>query len=389
MKAARAGPHYQVAVIGGGTMGLAAAWQLARRGVRVAAFDRWRAPHLFGSHGGYTRIYRQAYAEGAAYVPLALAAADGWAELEAATGQRLLHWTGGLDIALPGFPQARRAAGACETHGLPYQWLSGQEAVRRWPALRLPPEAEVCFSPRAGVLEVEPALQALAGEAERAGATLYAYHPVTALEPTADGWQVLTPYGTYAAERLVVTAGAWAARLLQPLGLHLPLTVQRQVTAWLGPAEPTLFGCQHFPIFLCEGPQGSFYGLPLCPGAGPHGVKVARHGGGPAVDPEAVDRRASPEEVADVLAWVGQHLPALGRQVVATSVCLYTMTPDSHFLIDRHPVWPQVVIGAGFSGHGFKFAPAIGQLLADLVLTGQSSLPRALFRCDRWAAPPA
>lgn len=355
--------HFPVIVIGGGTMGSAAAWALGKRGVKALVLEQFGHVHTFGAHSGRTRIFRHAYAESPDYVPLVLRADDLWQELEATAGQQVLVRTGGLDLAAPGFDHASAARSSLEAWNLPSEWLTGNEVNARWPGYNIPDEWEACFNTRAGYLKVEPALRALAAAARAAGVTIYEHEPVLSWQPDGSGFRVVTGAGAYTADRLIVTAGAWAGQVLS--GLGLPLSILRKVLFWFATDHPDRFSPERFPIFIADSGVGSIYGFPL--GDEP-GVKVANHSGGDPAEVETVDRTVRPGEEADVAAWVTQHLSGVSAAVVDRAACLYTMTPDADFIVDRHPDHPGVAIGAGFSGHGFKFTPAIGEVLADLVL---------------------
>lgn len=364
--------HYPVIVVGGGTMGTATAWALGRRGIPALVLEQFGHIHGFGSHSGHTRVIRHAYAEGAHYVPLVLRADALWEELEAESGQKLLHRSGVLDLAKPGFahfPGAARAA--AEEHGLPYEWLDGEEIRRRWPAWNAPDDWQGLFESRSGFLVVEPALRAMAESARRAGGEVREHEPVQAWRVDGDGVTVSTADGEYHADRLVVTAGSWAGRLLAELGL--PLTVLRKVLWWLEVEQPTLFEPERFPVFSIASASSNVYGLPIF---GRPGMKTAEHIGGQAGDPDSVYRTVSDREITEVVPVAQEAFHGVTGKALDQVVCLYTMTPDEDFVIDRHPTLPQVIFAAGFSGHGFKFAPAIGEHLVALALDGVSPYPR-------------
>lgn len=355
--------HYPVIVIGGGTMGSAAAWALGKRGVGALVLEQFGHVHTFGAHSGRTRIFRHAYAESPDYVPLVLRADELWQELEAVTGQHVLVRTGGLDLAAPGFDHAAAARDSCEAWNLPFEWLTGNEVRKRWPGYNVPDEWEACFNTRAGYLRVEPALRALAAASRSTGVDIREYEPVRSWHADGEGFRVESDNGIYTADRVIITAGAWSGQLLS--GLGLPLTILRKVLFWFATDHPDRYAAERFPIFIAESNMGSIYGFPL--GDEP-GVKVANHAGGEPVDVESVDRTVRPGEEADVAAWVRRYLSGVSAEVVDRAACLYTMTPDTDFIVDRHPDYPGVAIGAGFSGHGFKFTPAIGDVLVDLIL---------------------
>jgi len=358
--------HYPVIVLGGGTMGSGAAWELGKRGVPALVLEQFDHVHALGSHGGQTRIIRHAYAESPAYVPIVRRADDLWVALEAETGTRVLHRTGCLDLAAPGYDHARAARRSAEAWGVPFDWLAGAEVRRRFPGWAVPDAWEACFDPRAGFLEVEPALRALGAAARDRGVTIREREPARSWRVDGDGVVVETDQGTYSGDRLIVTAGAWAGTMLGELGL--PLTVLRKTVWWFGLRDPAPYDEARFPVWIAASDAGELYGFPLA--CGEVGLKVAEHSGGQPTDPATVDREARDEEAAPVYAAASRLMPSLTPTITRRAVCLYTMTPDTDFVVDRHPEQPQVVLGAGFSGHGFKFAPAIGEHLVALALDG-------------------
>jgi len=356
-----------IIVVGGGTMGTAAGWALARGGHDVVVLERFDHVHGMGSHGGKTRIIRHAYAEGADYVPLVQRADLLWQELEAATASHFLTRTGCLDIAAPGMGQARAARESALRHNLPFEWLTGADVNRRWPAWRLPDDWEVCYSPDAGFLEVEPAMRAMAKELTRHGGVLLPHHQVVDSGRGAESVWAATPDTRYEGERLIYATGSYSIEVLN--ALDLPLDVRRKPVFWFNVADHSLYEPDRFPVFIAETPEGEFYGLPT---HGEPGIKAGVHSGGRLVrwdELDVVDREIHAEDYQDDLApFVSRYLEGVSGELVASTVCLYTMTPDEHFLIDRHPEDERIVFGTGFSGHGFKFAPVIGEHLAALAL---------------------
>lgn len=355
--------HYDVIVLGGGTMGSSAAWALAKRGARALVLEQFSHVHTFGSHGGKTRIIRHAYAESPAYVPLVQRADDLWLELEREAGEKILHRTGGLELAAPGYRHAAAARASATIHGLPHEWLSPADANRRWEGIAIPDDWDVLYSPQAGFLLTEPALRSLVRLAGRVGMELHQDEPARAWGATADEVWVRTDRTTYRADRLIITAGAWASSILADLGL--PLTVLRKVLWWLAVEDPAPFALGRFPVFIADSDAGEIYGFPIHDHPG---LKIAEHSGGQPTTPEAVDRVARDDEKAPVVALGQRIFSGVTDRVLESVVCLYTMTPDHNFVVDRHPKWPRVALGAGFSGHGFKFATAIGEHLAELAL---------------------
>ena len=374
---------YDAIVLGVGAMGSAALFELARRGRRVLGLDQFPPGHDRGSSHGLTRVIRKAYYEHPDYVPLLRRAYERWYDLEQRRGQHLFTLCGVLSVGPPGgevVPGVRRAAAE---HGLPVEDLTAEDLRRRYPPFRFGDDVSGVLERDAGFLAVEECVRAHAAEAVRLGAELRSDEPAVSWEATPGGVEVRTAHGSYHAGRLVIAAGAWAGRALADLGL--PLTVLRKLLFWFGTSAPAALRRDAFPVYMAETPTGFYYGFPVID---PLGHKVARHDGGETVaDPSAHERAARPGEEADCRAFLAAHLPAVDGSVTSAKACLYTMTPDHHFVLDVHPRHPRVVLAAGFSGHGFKFASAVGEVLADLADDGRTAWPIGMFRVGRFLTP--
>jgi sarcosine oxidase len=356
-----------VIVIGLGAMGLATAAELARRGAHVLGIEQYGIPHARGSSHGAARVFRTAYFEHADYVPLLKRSRTLWRAMGEESGSPLLLETGVLYGGRANSPLITGSLASAKQHGLAVQTLTADELGRRFQQFALDEGMVALFEPSAGMLLAEASLSALAGIALRHGAELRAFEPVISWSAGGDGVRVTTARAEYSAARLVFCGGAWSGRLLAELGL--PLRVTRQVSAWIWPGEPASFGIDRFPTWAIESAEGAFYyGFPLHASA--TGMKVAAHDPGPAFDPDSPHRPVDPADAAGALAFLSRHIPAAAGQVVNLQACMYTMTPDSHFILDRHPGHERVCLAAGFSGHGFKFAPVIGEIMADLALSG-------------------
>ena len=365
---------FDVIVLGVGGMGSAAAFELARRGRRVLGLEQFALGHDRGSSHGHTRIIRKAYYEPPDYVPLVFRAWERWRDLERRSGRTLLTEHPCLSIGRPDgelIQGVRRSAGQ---HRLPVEALDAADLRRRFPAFRFSDDYAGLLEHSAGFLYVDDCVRAHAEEARELGAVLRDGEPVVSWKAEGGGVVVETTAGRYAAGRLVVTAGPWAGRMLGAIGGRL--TVMRQVVFWLdGDAH---FQKESFPIFIAETPEGAYYGLPAL---NADGVKVARHYGAPELrEPSEVSRTVTEADEAPVRRFVRSHLPAADGPVRRSSTCIYTLTADRHFLIDVHPEHPQVVFAAGFSGHGFKFASVVGEILADLAEEGRTRHPIGMFR---------
>jgi len=378
--------RFDAIVIGTGGMGAAALMHLAARGASVCGLDRFPPGHDRGSSHGQTRLIRLAYFEHPDYVPLLRRSYELWHELETVTGRTLLVESG---LLMAGPPDGEVVAGAVASaaiHSLPIERMTSREAMARWPSMRLPEEWATVHEARGGYLFVEDCVRAHAAEAVRLGARIETGAAVR-------GWQtfghdgngghvvVETDRGSYAADTLVVTAGAWAADLLQLPAV--PLRVLRKSLFWYQPeaAVRRNHAAGSLPCFAFDTPTGFFYGFPAIDD---RGVKIAEHTGGtPVADPLAIDREIDAGERMRVEAALAAHLPGVCGPLTEHAACLYTMSPDGHFVVGLHPQHARVVIAAGFSGHGFKFASVMGEILADLALDGKTVHPIGFLSPER------
>jgi sarcosine oxidase len=366
-----------VIVIGLGAMGGAAFRSLAARGLRVIGIEQFSVAHALGSSHGETRIIRKAYFEHPDYVPLLRKSYELWAELEAAVGRRLYHETG-LLLAGPvdgeAVPGARLAA---KLHGIAIEDLTSAEIERRFPWMQLPAGAECVYEPEAGFLEVERCVESQIRDGERLGGQACCDERVIDWATNGSTVRIITDKARYEANSLVICAGPWAARLL--IDLQIPLEVVRKSVMWFrsqGTAPAPSCG------FFVEREGRAFYGVPsLETGV----TKLAEHTGGEQVDPDGVDRELRDDDLQPVQDFGRAVLKGLEADPIRASVCMYTLTPDRHFIIDRHPDSANVAFACGFSGHGFKFAPVVGESLADLVTAGRTGLPIEFLK-NRWIA---
>lgn len=370
-----------VIVVGLGAHGSAAASALARRGLTVLGFDMDAPPHALGSSHGETRVIREVYGEHPAYVPIVQHAYRLWRRLEeeADPPVRLLRVVGGLSI---GLPESETLAGvelSSREHGLPYELLEAGEIRARWPQFNPSPEMAGAYDPNAGALFVEPCLRAMLDDAARRGARLRMREPVRKWHPDGEGIRVYTDAGEYSAGRIVFAAGAWNRRWLSKL--NLPLRVERQVLLWFQPLRPELFGPDRCPNHAWEWKPDAW--LYCQPDFG-RGVKTAfHHDGEMHDDPESVDREVRPADEGNLRAAISDILPDMGGAVLRSAACMYTDTPDEHFLLDVHPGHSNVVIVSACSGHGFKFSPAVGEIAADLAVGQKSPYDISMFGIGR------
>jgi sarcosine oxidase len=361
-----------VVVIGLGATGSAALYALARRGVRTLGIEQFMPGHDHGSSHGETRIIRLGYFEHPSYVPLVRHAYALWRELERAAGRQLLHVTGIVEAGRPDGIVVPGTLASSRQHRLQHQVFTASELMRRYPAFRLPPYFVAVLQPDGGFLAAEPAVEAFLALAQAAGAEVHAGETVRAIEPRANGVRITTDTGLIEAAATIVAAGPWTKKLLPDL--PAPLRVTRQVMGWFEPAEPDL----DVPVFLIESEHGVHYGIPPFGGSG---LKVAKHHHrDETVDPDAYNRVVSADDEALIRAAIAAHLPGANGPLVDSETCLYTTMPDGDFLIDCLPSAPQVIVASPCSGHGFKFAPAIGEILADLATSGRTAHDITRFR---------
>jgi sarcosine oxidase len=379
-----------IIVIGLGAMGSSTALQLARRGHRVLGFDQFTPPHTRGSSHGQTRIIRQAYWEDSRYIPLLLRAYEIWRQLEVDTGQSLLQITGGLMIGRAAGDLVARSTASAERFTLPHEVLPAAEMRRRYPAFRLRDDWLALWEQEAGYLYAEACVEQQLQQSVVAGADLHFDEPVMEWNALPGGSVLVrTVRDTYAADHMVITAGPWAPQILREL--NLPLSVTRQVVYRFEPiGSIDLFRQDRMPIYIREMERGQpmLYGFPLT-GLDSEGVKVGLHGSTDFCTPETVDREIRPADERIMREQLAEALPLLAGRLLHAETCLYTMTPDEHFVIDRHPEFSQVTLAAGFSGHGFKFASVLGEVLADLATGSRPAYDLELFSVRRFAGDPS
>lgn len=367
-----------VVVVGLGVMGAATLAALARRGVSAVGLERFDVPHALGSSHGGTRVIRKAYYEDPRYVPLLHHAWDAWRALEAEVGEPLLVRTGGLHFGPEGSADLQGVLTSAGQHGLAHEVLDARAIAVRFPVFVPGPDDLGVLEHDAGVLLAERSVQALVEVALRAGATVYAREELTRLELDGPRVVVRTPRRALACRRVVLTLGPWWPEHA-PIRAPVALQVERQVQLWVRPADPDAFRPGRFPVFLRFG-DDLVYGLPE---AHFPGLKVAAHHGGEPTSPERVERALLPEDEARVRRFLAAHLPSADGPLLAARVCLYTNSRDAHFRLGPHPDAPEVIVGAGFSGHGFKLAPVVGEILADYAIDGSSARTIDLFDISR------
>ena len=372
---------YDVIVVGVGAMGSSACFHLARRGARALGLEQFDIPHALGSSHGASRMIRLAYYEHTDYVPLLRRAYELWHDLERLSGQKLLYLTGGLYM---GHPEGEVIAGslrAAKQHGLEHELLSPREVAERFPQFTNPDDLVGLIEPQAGFLVPERVVSAYAEAALRAGAQLHGREMVVHWSADHDGITVRTTRDEYRAKHLILCGGPWTSTLLRDLGVELVVT--RQVLAWVWPEEADQFALGKLPVWAIDRGDGTLhYGFPMIPDV--PGFKLAHHGPGAQTDPDKVIRDVLPGDEQTFRPILRRMIPAADGPLLSLRICLYTNSPDSHFILDRHPRHRNVTIACGFSGHGFKFASVIGEALTDLALHGNSRLPVHFLSLSRF-----
>ncbi|HLW60034.1 MAG TPA: N-methyl-L-tryptophan oxidase [bacterium] len=373
--------EYDAIVVGLGGMGSAAAYHLARRGARVLGLEQFGPAHDRGSSHGGTRVIRQAYWEGPDYVPLVLKAYDLWRALEGESGTSLLTITGALHIGPPDVPSVAGAALSARTHGIPVETLTPDEVRERYPVVRLRSGHVALYESQAGLLNPERCVTAHLDAARRRGADLRFHEAVEEWSAASGEVRVRTSGDTYGAGRLVLAAGPWTDRVVPDLAL--PLEVERVALCWFEP-RAHIEEFMRVPICLWEDDGVSAGGFPYIEG---QGIKSAfHHAHGERTTPQTIRREVSEAEVAQIRAHLATLMPDAPGTLRAVATCMYTNTPDQHFIIDRHPAHPNVVLACGFSGHGFKFACVVGDVLADLAMSGATPQATRMFALGRFGS---
>ena len=373
--------HFDTIVVGIGGMGSATLWQLARRGQRVLGLERFDLGHAMGSSHGVNRIIRLAYFEHPDYVPLLRRAYELWRETERLAGEQLLFVTGGLDAGLENGRVVQGSLAACREHDLPHEMLTSAEITRRFPGYRLPAHYAAVYQPEGGFVASERAILAHASLATAAGAELHGREKVVGIEPGNGRVTVVTDRGRYEAGRVVVSAGAWISDLIP--GLRKAAVPERQVLGWFQPRNPALFTPDVFPVSNLLTEFGHFYQFPSW---GIPGFKIGRynhlreqgHADVLSREPTAADETVLREAIRALF-------PEADGPTLRLAACLFTNTPDEHFVIDSLPDHPEVIVASPCSGHGFKFASVIGEVLADLATTGSSRMNLDLFSYGRFS----
>jgi sarcosine oxidase len=382
-------PSYDVIIAGLGTVGAATIMNLARRGISVLGLDAYRPPHKKASHHGESRSIRRAYLEGSVYVPMACRAWELWRKLEKDTGANLLTPTGNLTIGPGDAPAVAGFLQSARHYDIPHEELTAAEVRRRWPLLTLPDGAVAALEVEAGVIKPERALRVMLAEAEKAGAVLHFDEPLQYWRDSSHGVPVRSSRGTYEAGRLLLSTGAYTRSLLgNPAHWLMP---KRVAVHWVAPTEPRSFGLGCLPVNFWQLPAGDFeetgtyrefYSLPITRDGGR--VKAAAHNNLADCDPLHMNPAATPSERAVIHGFLENHIPSLAGCDIHSEVCLYTLTPDGDFVLGPLPGHADIMTAA-LAGHGFKFAPVLGEILADMLEDRTPAFDVARFSARRFA----
>lgn len=371
--------HFNTIVIGVGGMGSATCYQLAKRGRRVLGLEQFDIPHDQGSSHGHTRIIRLAYYEHPSYVMLLKRAYELWDQIERHTGEQILIKHGSIDAGPSDSWVFKGSLQSCIEHDLPHEVLTGAELSQRFPGYRLPFDTMALYQPDGGFLLPERCIVSYVNAATELGAEIHGRERLLDWEPHNDGVRVITDRAAYEADSLIFTGGAWSARLLPLLrGLSVP---ERQVLAWLQPERPALFRPSSFPVFNVLVEEGRYYGFPVY---GIPGFKVGRyHHFEEYVDPDDYHREPTVEDEEMLREFTARYFPDAAGPTMTLKSCMFINSPDNHFIIDLHPDYPQVSFATGFSGHGYKFASVVGEIMADLSERQQTRHDISLFSLER------
>jgi sarcosine oxidase len=375
-------PKPHIVVVGLGATGSAALRELAQRNARAIGIEQFQIGHERGSSHGPTRVIRLMHFESPAYTSLMQEAYRLWHKLEETVGHRLLHLTGIAEIGPPDGTIVNGTIAAARAANVEPKVQTAKELMRRYPAFSIPDRFIAVLHPDGGYIEARGAIEANIRIATDAGAQIRSGECVLALEPTKQGVRVRTDKGIIDADGAIVAAGPWMNAVLQKQGLKLPLRVTRQVVGWFEPRDPALFAADRFPVFILESEYGNHYGFPAYRGMG---VKIAKHHHlDETVDLGSYETDVTQQDEAVIREPLARYLPGANGALLAAETCLYTMTPDDTFIVDRMPDCPQIVIASPCCGHGFKFSPAIARIVSDLVLRGATDHDIGRFRLSRF-----
>ncbi|HEX5111517.1 MAG TPA: N-methyl-L-tryptophan oxidase [Saprospiraceae bacterium] len=380
--------HYDVIVIGVGSMGSSTCYYLAKNGIKVLGLEQFDIPNQLSSHTGQSRIIRKAYYEHPDYVPLLQRAYDNWMLLERKSGKQVYYKTGLLYAGAPVGDIIQGVKIAAKKHAIEIR-LMDHEYLKSWyPAFQIPDQFEILFEPDAGFVRPELAITSYCSLATQLGAELKSNIKVQSWQKTKSGYEVTTSDENYIADKLIFTSGAWASSLLSEWSSKLKVT--RQMLAWMNTKNPGQFELGNFPCWMIqeEGSPGVYYGFPVLPNTqfeGPSGFKLAYHYPGEIADPDHLDRTPKEKDEKLLVDFMNRFFPGQYQSTQEMKACMYTNSPDENFILDYLPEHEEnVLVATGFSGHGFKFASVIGEIMCDLAIRGKTELPIEFLRASRF-----
>lgn len=376
------GNKYDVIVLGGGTMGTAAAYYLSKENKRVLVIDQFSIPNTYGSHHGHTRMFRLGNGNGGQYVPLGKESLRLWKELEEISGKTLYQKVGALTVGHQNSEFVSEAIKSSINNGLVYEEMNAKMITERWPGISIPDDYYGCYDPESGFLFSEECIQTYKEEAIKLGADVFENQAVVDIDIKDNQVTIFTASNHYTAEKLIVTAGAWVPKLLQ--SIDLPIKPLRKTIGWFKPTVEEFYS-DNFPCFIFDTDTiGHYYGFPDFDGGG---VKLGRMDLGYDCDADTVNREfgAYDDDEGDIRNFLEQYLPGAAGELVKGAASMFAMTPDEDFIVDTHPDYKNVCIAGGFSGHGFKFASVIGKILTELSITGETQYDITFLRVNRFS----
>lgn len=380
--------NFDVIVLGVGSMGSSACYWLAKQGIKVLGLEQFDIPNEMSSHLGQSRIIRKAYFEHPGYVPLLERAYQNWKQLESETGTQVYFETGLLYCGKPGHVMMKGINESADQYHIPLDRLQKEEAEKKYPQLKVPGDYEILYEPGAGFITPERAILLYTEKALQSGAVIKTKQKVLKWNKTKDGVEVITSVGKYFAKKLIITAGPWAGSMIPSLSSLLKVT--RQIIAWVAPKNISSFELGNFPCWMIadEAKPGCYYGFPVLPPGrfyGPIGFKLAYHHPGIVSDPDKIDRTHTTDDETGLINALNKFFPGSYVSTHIMKVCMYTNTPDENFILDFLPDHDKdVVVATGFSGHGFKFASVVGEIMSDLAIKGATTLPIEFLQAGRF-----
>ena len=384
----RSSTSFDAIVLGVGSMGSATCYYLAKRGYKVLGLEQFDISHGFGSHAGQSRIIRKAYFEHPDYVPLLEKAYENWKTFEDETGEQLYIKTGLLYAGTSNNEMIKGVKNSSSLYDIELEKLNRVDVAKRFHQFRFPENFEVLFEPEAGFITPEKAIRLYAAQATKNNATIYSNEKVIEWRKDGTGIIVKTDKSSYQCNKLIITTGAWAGKMIP--GFTDKIRVTRQFVAWIKTKDDMQFALNNFPCWMVgdDEKHGCYYGFPLLDTkkfGEPTGLKLAHHFPKEVTDPDKVDRLATEKDIQNLKYCLDKYLPGVFDSILSTKICLYANSPDENFIIDKLPGYEEnVSIACGFSGHGFKFASVVGEILADLAINGKTDHPIKFLNAKRF-----